>query len=197
MVSLYQITNLLNGKRYFGKTSLTIERRWWKHLKDARAGHEWAMSRAIRKHGPENFKIDVLFNVAGEQEANAAEKELIASGHTNQPLYGYNNTLGGDGYSDPTPEFRARRAAALRSTLSRPEVKERMAAHRWGKGQPLPKLRSDIRTSEVVALYLSGKSPREIKKLLSFSGVYRRLEKAGVHIRTRQEVVLGRPRVNR
>ncbi len=193
MVSLYQIINLKNSKRYIGKTCLTAAQRWRKHCKDARAGRPWAISRAVRKYGADSFAVEVLFSASTEREANAAEIALIAAAHSNDPEYGYNNTLGGDGFSDPTPEFKARRAATLKATFAKPDVKARCAAHRWGKGLPVPNERKDISTDVVVALYASGKSPREISKMLSFGGVGRRLVKAGVHIRSRVEVRLGRP----
>jgi len=56
---IYQITNSINKKRYIGKTSKSIEERFARHLKSSRLGGPWAISRAIRKYGEKQFKIEL------------------------------------------------------------------------------------------------------------------------------------------
>jgi len=194
VISLYQITNLLNGKKYFGKTSLTPERRWWKHQKDARAGRPWAISRAIRKYGAGSFKIEVLFSVDTEQQANDAERGLIASGKTNLPAFGYNNTLGGDGFSCPNGAFLKRMKEAQHRGIHAPGAKR--SRTRFGHGGYNSRFRSDVHTDTIIHLYIvRGLSPRAIARETGFKGALRRLCSAGVPIRGRADVALGRPRV--
>lgn len=54
---VYTISNRVNGKRYIGKTSKGIRVRWTSHKSDARGGKKTYFHKAIRKHGEENFDI--------------------------------------------------------------------------------------------------------------------------------------------
>lgn len=98
MPYIYQITNLLNGKIYIGKTLHSIEKRWKEHCNDAyrERNINRPLYAAIRKYGPENFKIETLEEV-DEQHLNEREVywiEILGSFKN-----GYNATLGGDGKS--------------------------------------------------------------------------------------------------
>ena len=82
MHTVYLITNLINGNRYIGYTSKPIEQRWCWHIKDAKrpdAKHDYMpIIRAIKKHGPENFQIDILYQSSdGIHTLNEAEPLLI------------------------------------------------------------------------------------------------------------------------
>ena len=105
----YLITNLINGKRYVGKTTHTISERWSQHLSIVRRGllrcpHLHA---AIRKHGAENFVIDELmplqFDIATETELNDWEVLMIRLLRTRESGIGYNLTPGGDGRAGWVP----------------------------------------------------------------------------------------------
>ena len=90
---IYKITNQSNNKVYIGQTSLSTNKRWKKHLEVSRGGSKTHFHRAIRKHGPEVFLVEVLDDTpTTKEELNEAEilyiKEL-------QPEY--NMTRGGDG----------------------------------------------------------------------------------------------------
>jgi group I intron endonuclease len=84
---IYLISNTINGKRYIGKTSKTLEERWYRHCKSAEYGSNTYLHKAIRKYGPESFKIEYLMEGLDEEEVM-----LIAD---QQPEY--NMTAGGDG----------------------------------------------------------------------------------------------------
>lgn len=111
---VYLITNKVNGKVYVGKTTKTVEERWRWHVHYARQGYDLLLSRAIRKHGPENFFIEELCRVELEDELNSLERFHIARLSSYLTDNGYNSTAGGDGLSDPTGEIRQRIGQKLR-----------------------------------------------------------------------------------
>lgn len=84
---IYLITNKLDGKRYIGKTTQTIEQRWYQHCKNADYGHNTYLYKAIRKYGKDNFHIQFLCEGLDKEEIR-----LIADIRPE-----YNMTTGGDG----------------------------------------------------------------------------------------------------
>ena len=71
-----------------------INRRW-------HAGHGYRgcpyFWKAIQKYGWDNFRHDILLQNETFEYASKAEKCLIAADHTNDPRFGYNLTIGGEG----------------------------------------------------------------------------------------------------
>ena len=51
---IYMIQNLVNGKRYIGKTEVGTEERWRGHIKDSRRSYKnrCHLENAVRKYGP-------------------------------------------------------------------------------------------------------------------------------------------------
>jgi group I intron endonuclease len=84
---IYLITNTIDGKRYIGKTTKSLEDRWYQHCKNAEYGHNSYLYKAIRKHGAESFKVEKLCDGLDEEEVLMIE--------TYSPEY--NMTRGGDG----------------------------------------------------------------------------------------------------
>lgn len=98
MIGIYKITNKLNGKVYIGQ-SVDIDTRWRQHIN---AKDNFAIHRAIKKYGKENFKFEVLLECPAEM-LNVWERDMIALYDCISPN-GYNLTEGGEGYkcSDET-----------------------------------------------------------------------------------------------
>lgn len=90
---LYQITNLINGKIYIGKTN-NITKRWSNH----RCSNDpnMVIARAIRKYGKENFKFEVLYKNVSIEEIDMLEMQTIKEKNCKVP-YGYNVADGGQG----------------------------------------------------------------------------------------------------
>jgi group I intron endonuclease len=156
---IYQITNTVNGKVYIGKTCHPFDARWKQHCEQARNRRGHYIHNAIRKHGVENFRFDIL-DVAFTEEALACkEREYISRELAADRKFGYNLTLGGEGcraneatrqkilqaHARPEeklrksraskaaladPEKRKRRLKILREITASPEVKQKMAAAR-------------------------------------------------------------------
>lgn len=94
---IYCITNLINNKRYVGKTTDSIENRWKEHRKDCRKrqNEKRPLYDAINKYGIENFKIEQL-EIVSDSKLSDREiywiQELQTYGKN-----GYNASKGGDG----------------------------------------------------------------------------------------------------
>lgn len=103
--NIYKITNTINDKVYIGQTSYPIAKRFREHIN--RAKYESNIVRplysAMRKHGVENFKIELIERVKTKKLTNAREKYWI--NYYNSFLgRGYNATEGGEGGSSRKKE---------------------------------------------------------------------------------------------
>src|SRR5271157_1134009 len=106
---VYLITNRINGKRYIGQTSYSLEKRWFLHKN--RKGCT-ALSNAIDKYGADNFNMEVLFSVPTREMAGDLEIEYIKRYNTKAPN-GYNLTDGGEGVKAMPDEIRLKRNKKL------------------------------------------------------------------------------------
>ena len=96
MSYIYKITNLVNGKKYIGQTSLSIQERFKQHIHDASKKYynHRPLYDAFNKYGIENFIIEEL-EECNIKEVNQKEIEYINKYNTYHN--GYNATLGGEG----------------------------------------------------------------------------------------------------
>lgn len=92
---IYKITNKLDGKFYIGKHKT-------KNLDDGYMGSGKLIKRAIKKHGVENFKKEILHIFETEAEMNEAEARLVVLSEDSYNLcpgghggFGYINSLPG------------------------------------------------------------------------------------------------------
>lgn len=81
-----------SGKVYIGITGQKVEYRW--NGGKGYAGNSY-FSRAIKKYGWDNITHEVLYEHLTKEEAERAERELIASYQSNNPEHGYNHASGG------------------------------------------------------------------------------------------------------
>ena len=72
MYTVYKIVNMLNQKFYIGvhKTN---------NPNDGYFGSGKAIKEAIKLHGKENFKKEIIYITENEQEAYSVEKELTSN----------------------------------------------------------------------------------------------------------------------
>ena len=96
MGCIYCATNLINGKRYIGKSVNNLNFKKIEHERDATNGSERIFHRALRKYGFESFKWFLVFNNVNSEELDKLEIESIKVYKTKTPN-GYNMTEGGDG----------------------------------------------------------------------------------------------------
>jgi hypothetical protein len=109
---IYKITNLQNEKCYIGKTVQEYEKYIESHFKKAVNKKDLKEDKkgkylynAIREEGRENFKWEILRFCYSEKELNDMEicfvslfKSFGSDGITFDTVYGYNMTVGGDGF---------------------------------------------------------------------------------------------------
>lgn len=98
MSFIYLITNKINGKRYVGQTSKTVEERFRDHIENCYTtqNNNRPLYKAIKKYGVSNFMIETLeecsSSIVNEREIYWIKKLGTFSKE-------YNATLGGDGYT--------------------------------------------------------------------------------------------------
>lgn len=105
MYYLYCVINTVNGKKYIGK-SHDVNARWKQHVYGSECGSDLYFHRALRAHGVQSFKLEVLDTVNTEEEAYGRERELIQEHCTNDPEFGYNMNEGGVGGGTPSEAVR-------------------------------------------------------------------------------------------
>lgn len=124
---IYRFYNTINGKSYIGQ-SIDLGKRIYAHIRNVRRGDcNQVIYRAIRKHGSQNFKVQIL-TVFPEHEnlrKNLDLSEKIYIEYYGTYESGYNSTVGGDGgilgykMSD---EERAKRSAAQKGKPKDPLI---------------------------------------------------------------------------
>jgi group I intron endonuclease len=95
---IYCAENVINRKRYIGKTVGALSDRITRHLCAVRKGRENVyFHNAIRKHGESNFRWSILCECSSVDELSKMEKHYIGLCRSNDANYGYNLTVGGEG----------------------------------------------------------------------------------------------------
>lgn len=136
----YGLRCLVNGKLYIGITSRGIQQRWNEHLYDARRRHsKMAISRAIAKHGANNFVMEALCVAKSWDDICAVEKALIEQYGTRSRRVGYNLSGGGCGPLGikRSAESIERSAAKHRGKPCHPNTREAAVRTHRGKTKSL------------------------------------------------------------
>jgi group I intron endonuclease len=96
---IYKIKNTINGKIYIGYDSDSVveNNRWKDHLRSYLYDKRKVLYFAMKKHGVENFSVEVVEEVETFNELLDREIYYIDSFKSYQKEIGYNRTLGGDG----------------------------------------------------------------------------------------------------
>jgi len=93
---IYKIENMVNNKLYVGKTKLSLDKRFKRHIYNAENKINRYLYDAMNHYGYDNFKIELL-ETCTEDESNNKEKFFIKHFNSNDKMFGYNMTKGGDG----------------------------------------------------------------------------------------------------
>lgn len=149
--AIYQIANLINGKKYIGQTSkLYINDRWAQHKCNARIGKSGYLYNAIRKYGEKNFEFKVLLHGIPINELNFYEQLWIKKFNTKSPN-GYNLTDGGEGTRGFIPWDkgikRSKEDVEKMKAHFTLEVREKMRQRMSGENNPMYGRRGDLNPS--------------------------------------------------
>ena len=95
---IYKIYNTINDKLYIGQTRRAIRKRFLDHVNRAKNGAQTRLYCAMRKHGIENFYIEVVEEVPDSENATELlnSREIYWITHYDSVKNGYNSTNGGD-----------------------------------------------------------------------------------------------------
>lgn len=157
---IYKITNTVNNKIYVGLTEQTLEQRWHNHMVrlKRKIKNNYIIYNAMKKHGVENFSIELIEKCNSEEHMKQRETELIAELNT-LPPNGYNMALGGSVNNMKSPIVYENHAKITRSK----EWRERVSKQ-WKdvpKTDEQKKLYSEQKMGEKNPMY--GKRPPNAK----------------------------------
>lgn len=88
-MDIYKITNSVNGKIYIGLTTKTAQERFKQHM-DLSRRSDYAIHRAMRKYGKENFTVEILERCSSVDELIKRESYWIKFYNSMNPRVGYN-----------------------------------------------------------------------------------------------------------
>lgn len=185
---IYEILNLVNGKRYIG-SAIDFGRRWKEHLRQLKAGkhHSRHLQRSWDKHGADAFEFRVLDRCI---PADLIAKEQAALDKF-QPEMNISRTAGSTLGVKYTAESRARLSAVLkgkgigrkRDALS---IAATAAAHRG--------MRRSQETRDKIAAAATGKKrgPRSDSHRANLSAAFKGRQKSAEHMAALQAGRAGR-----
>jgi len=124
---VYQVTNVVNGKIYIGQTTDSLSKRWRRHVSLSKTGGQAALQRAIRKHGPDKFEIELVATCFTPETLDQAERDWIQLSQSYLSSYGYNNTLGGASWFHHTEETKQKLSQSAKQRLQSPELRHQLS----------------------------------------------------------------------
>ena len=137
--SVYLHTCISNKKRYVGKSSRNPLSRWGTNgrgylTKRNEKFVQPQIARAILKYGWDNFEHEILMSDLTNEEACFWEKFFIFLFRSNNPIYGYNGTSGGEGSPDKkiSAESRRKMSVAQKKRFENPEEREKISLRNKG-----------------------------------------------------------------
>lgn len=135
--TLYMHVNKANGKKYIGITSVDPLQRWGN-------GHGYYRNKhfndAIKRYGWNGFDHYILATRLSKEEACRREKLLIKSFHTQDKLYGYNLTDGGEHFlhSEESKALMSARRTGINTGPFTEEHKRKIKEHHAGGADKSP-----------------------------------------------------------
>ena len=170
---IYKITNLINGKSYIGETIRKDPNiRWKQHLASARAlrGCPY-LTTAIRKHGVENFKFQVLI-ICFDEDRFIYEQQYIKKYNTLIPN-GYNATeCGRGGFIGRQHSEETKKKISQKSKLYfelKPEMRKEVTERCKLNSQKMHEGKKKVKEEQVNKLVEEGKSLDEATKIVKMS----------------------------
>lgn len=130
---IYLVTNKVNGKRYVGQTTVSVQSRWTRHCWASAVVKNMPIATAIKKYGKENFTVETLAECASQEALDAAELHFATELNTFSP-HGY-NLRAGRGRGSVSAEFREKMRQAALGKKASPETRRRLSQVHLGVRQ--------------------------------------------------------------
>lgn len=89
--TIYLIINKVNGYKYVGQTTQTVNNRWKQHIDESKRMSPDSLHRAMRKYGNHNFMIREI-EECDVSKLDEREQYFIKEYNTFESTEGYNNT---------------------------------------------------------------------------------------------------------
>lgn len=161
--SVYKTTNLINQKYYIGKHSS-------ENPNDEYLGSGTALQRAIKKHGVENFRKEVLFLYESEIEAYNKERKILEELDGIKDPLCYNLCYGGVGFwkgAIHSEESKKKISESNKGKIRTDNAKQKYSASKKG----IPK--SDIHKQRLSEVNLGKTLDEDTRKKISESNMGR------------------------
>ncbi len=170
-VTIYKLTNKLNGMGYIGMTK-NFKRRMKEHRRYRPRSSSYRGCRVdeiINQYGWENFTVEVI-EICDAEVAPERERYWIATLKTKIPN-GYNGTVGGEKFNKPSAEKFVQMSAKYikrivyphlqaelnKQMITRTDLAQMLGVSQttlsdWMKGRSEPRLSSAIKVKEVLGV---------------------------------------------
>lgn len=158
LCGIYKLTNSVNGKYYIG-SSVDITTRWTQHKGRANRGSITPLYNAIRKYGPENFKLDVM-ELCQKDQLRDKEQSLLNECVNDRLCYNVSKNA----YSPFRDKSITDKFTRNHSIIARKKQQEAALSRYDFDGREYPALINDI-TNEIIP------SGRNIKRLCRTRGL--------------------------
>ena len=130
---VYLVTNKVNGKKYVGQTTRSIEERWRDHVRQSYR-YENPFPRALINYKEDDFYTETLCECFSQQELDEKEIFYIEKLKTIAP-FGYNCTYGGRG-GKHLKEVKNKISKSLMGKVQSEETKMKRSKSLSGENSP-------------------------------------------------------------
>jgi group I intron endonuclease len=134
-MTIYLLTNRINGKYYVGQTVQCLHRRLRVH-RDVAPLKRGPLQCAIQKYGMDAFDVDILAETDNIEHLNLLETLWIVALRANEPGIGYNCNTGGNNKRFNPESRRKMSESHVGKTLSAEQVTKMVAANTGRKRAP-------------------------------------------------------------
>jgi len=156
-ITIYSATNLINGKKYIGQTSQSLEIRKKRHIREAETGRfQYIFHSALRKYKFEDWLWEQCDICESTEEANKMEIEYISRLNTHYLTGdGYNMCYGGDTKRGFKHTIDARKKMSVKQ-LGNKKSLGRIAWNKGNKGWAVLDVSLQQKIKEQVSIQMQG-----------------------------------------
>ena len=197
-MTIYKITNKINGKIYIGQTIRSIKRRFDEHFYKSHNKNNYPLFNAMKKYGKNAFCMEKVIECNSLEELNRAEEYYVNLYNSLAPN-GYNlHTGGGNHICSEATKKKISKAGMGRIVTEKTRAKI-SAAQAGGKNPFLGKKHSE-ESKKKMSIAKLGKRHTNTKRIVCietgriFSSVGEASKSLSIHMSTISSVLNGRRR---